>query len=118
MTEPADAARIRQFAADVPGGLPALVEQFIQHSADTVRDLRAAADAGTASPVHLLAHRGAGTAGVVGAAPLMELLRRTEALGKQGDIPAARDAVAEVEAELARVHAFLRTLLQHPSSAA
>jgi hypothetical protein len=55
---------------------------------------------------------------VFGAAPLMELLRRTEALGKQGDIPAARDAVAEVEAELARVHAFLRTLLQHPSSAA
>lgn len=112
MQEPADAARIRQFADDVPGGLAALVEQFIQHSADTVRDLRAAADAGTAPQVRLLAHRGAGTAGVFGAAPLMALLRRAEALSEQGDITAARGAVAEVEAELARVHDFLHHLLQ------
>lgn len=111
MTAPADAARIRQFADDVPGGLRALVEQFIQHSGDTVRDLRAAAEAGTASQVRLLAHRGAGTAGVFGAAPLMELLRRTESLGLDGDIAAARLAVAEVEAELTRLHEYLRTLL-------
>ncbi len=112
MTAPADAARIRQFADDVPGGLQALVEQFIQHSAETIRDLRAAAEAGAAAQVHLLAHRGAGTAGVFGAAPLTELLRRTESLGRDGDVAAARLAVAEVEAELTRVHEYLRTLLE------
>jgi HPt (histidine-containing phosphotransfer) domain-containing protein len=113
MSDPADIERIRHFADDMPGGLQDLVEQFIAHMAETVRELRAAADIEDVARVQLLAHRGAGTAGVFGAARLMELLRRTESQAKEKAMAQAAASVAEVEAELARVHAFLRTLQQH-----
>jgi HPt (histidine-containing phosphotransfer) domain-containing protein len=113
MSDPADIERIRRFADDMPGGLQDLVEQFIAHTAETVRDLRAAADAADVARVQLLAHRGAGTAGVFGAARLMELLRQAESQAKEKAMTQAAGSVAEVEVELARVHAFLRTLQQN-----
>jgi HPt (histidine-containing phosphotransfer) domain-containing protein len=116
MADPADVARIRQFADDIPGGLQELVEQFIAHTAETVRELRAAVDAGDVPRVQMLAHRGAGTAGVCGAARLMELLREVESHAKANNPEPLHAAVAEVDAELAHVHAFLGRLLDEERS--
>jgi HPt (histidine-containing phosphotransfer) domain-containing protein len=110
MKDPADASRINQLADGTPGGLRGLIDLFIAHSSETVRQLRAAAAASRAGEVEMLAHRAAGTAGAFGATQLMGLLRRIEALAKQPH-PEGLDALAvEVEQELARVHAFLTAI--------
>jgi HPt (histidine-containing phosphotransfer) domain-containing protein len=116
MTEPADVARIRSFADGMPGGLKELVEQFIAHTTETIGELRVAANAADVSRVQMLAHRAAGTAGVCGAARLMALLREVENHAKNKAVERFTDGVAAIEAELARVHAFLAQLLDNERS--
>jgi HPt (histidine-containing phosphotransfer) domain-containing protein len=116
MADPADVARIRQFAEDMPGGLQELVEQFIAHTAETLRELRAALDAADVPRVQMLAHRGAGTAGVCGAARLLALLREVESQARGQNVEPLDASIAEAEAELARVHAFLGRLLEDERS--
>jgi HPt (histidine-containing phosphotransfer) domain-containing protein len=116
MTEPADIERIREFADAMPGGLKELVEEFIAHTTETVRELRASANAVDAKQVQMFAHRAAGTAGVCGAYRLLDLLRVVELQAKQKATDRFDEGVAEVEAELVRVHAFLAQLLQDERS--
>jgi HPt (histidine-containing phosphotransfer) domain-containing protein len=111
MSDAADPARISQLAEGVPGGVKGLVELFITHTSESMRQLRAAADESRAPDVHLHAHRGAGTAGALGAAQLADLFRKLEASARQPGMPDVRALVAEVEQELMRVHVFLSTLI-------
>jgi HPt (histidine-containing phosphotransfer) domain-containing protein len=69
--------------------------------------LRTAVTESRPADVEMLAHRAAGTAGAFGASRLMGLLRQVEAVAKQSSAEQLSTLVTEVEAELARVHAFL-----------
>ena len=108
--DPADAARLNELSNGVPGGLRGLVELFVSHTTEAARHLRAAANESRAADVQMLAHRGAGTAGAIGATRLVELFRKLEVLARQPGMPGLDTLVGSVEHELARVHGFLSQL--------
>lgn len=117
MADAADTTRIKQVSNGVPGGLTALVELFISHTTETARQLRVAADESRAAEVHMLAHRGVGTAGAFGAVRLTELFRKLDVLARQPQMEGVGDLLTELEAELARVHAFLSALIVESGTA-
>jgi HPt (histidine-containing phosphotransfer) domain-containing protein len=107
MKDPADASRITQLSDGTPGGLRRLIDLFITHSSDTAAQLRSAVSDSRPADIEMLAHRAAGTAGAFGASRLMGLLRQIESQARQPPPEGLAALVVEVEAELARVHAFL-----------
>lgn len=111
MFDPADGARIRELSNGVPGGLRGLVELFISHTGEAAAQLRRAADEGRVVDVQLLSHRGAGTAGALGAARLMALFRELESAARQSAQERLAPLVTDLEQELARVHAYLASLI-------
>jgi hypothetical protein len=113
MSEPADAVRIRQFARELPGGMAELVQHFVAQMTATLADLDAAARESNAERTRVLSHRGVGTAGVCGADPLVQVLRRIESAAKDGRVDTA--GVAAAGEEFVRLRAFLDGLVGEES---
>jgi HPt (histidine-containing phosphotransfer) domain-containing protein len=110
MTTPADAARIREFADGMPGGVRGFVELFVTHTTAAARELRAAVQQGNAADIQAVAHRSIGSSAACGAVRLTQLLREVETAGRDGRLDGIDARVGELEAELSRVHAFLQAL--------
>jgi HPt (histidine-containing phosphotransfer) domain-containing protein len=108
-SDPADVARIRQFARDLPGGMAELVRHFDAQMSATMSELEQAAGEPDAEKVRVLAHRGVGTAGVCGADRMVAVLRTIESAARGGRVDAA--ALMEAVGEFARLRAFLDRLV-------
>ena len=92
-------------AADGPGGLKPLLEQFVGDAETRLRDARAASARGDAAACGLEAHAVKGAAAALGARGLRELTRRIEEAARARrpeDLPGLLD---QADDELARVRA-------------
>jgi HPt (histidine-containing phosphotransfer) domain-containing protein len=107
MTDPIDAARLREFSDGTSEGLKQLSEMFVAHMVESANALRPAVDRASAEEIRLRAHQAAGTAGACGAQRLAGLLTRLERLGAEGQLEGATQLMMEIDEEVARVRAFL-----------
>lgn len=101
--------QLKELEAGAPGFLKDLIRQFLEQAVQQlalVRDfLRSRDGEGLYRTAHLLK----GSAGSLGALPLMELLRGLEAAGGARAWPDAEGLLPRIDAEFVRVRAALES---------
>jgi HPt (histidine-containing phosphotransfer) domain-containing protein len=106
---PIDVSRLRASLVDL-GNLSVfreLLTVFLQDTPERVATLQRAAAKGDARGMRHVAHTLKGTCGYIGAHRLVRICRELEARTQDGDLTAAQELVAQLEAEYRRVHAAL-----------
>jgi len=99
-------AALAQAAGDA-GLLRELIVLFLRESPGWRKELRVAQAEGKAAAVAQAAHHLKSPLAALGAAAAATAANRVEVLGRQGDLDQAREAVANLEAELDRVETVL-----------
>ena len=85
-----------------------LVTQFVDNLEGEINELRAAVAAKDSPVFTRRAHGMKGIAATFGADPLAEIAKQLEALGFEGNLPAAPPLIDQVEVEGARLREFVR----------
>jgi CheY-like chemotaxis protein len=85
-----------------------MLQVFVDYSAERIVLLRAAVERGNYSEVERLAHALKSGAGTIMAATLADLFRRVESAAQAADAGSVRELGAAIDAEHARVVAFLK----------
>ena len=92
--------------------LTELVEMYVQDAASLVVTMRETMTVGRVHDLERAAHTLMGTSASLGANALSTLCRDLVALARTGALDGANERLAAIEAEVARVQAALRTLVQ------
>jgi CheY-like chemotaxis protein/HPt (histidine-containing phosphotransfer) domain-containing protein len=104
-----DVGVLRELVGDDPAILRGFLQRFRDSAARTVRDVEAAAAAGSAADVVAQAHKLKSAARTVGALALGELCERIEAAGKTGDAAEIARLLPVFGAEMKAVERCLDT---------
>ena len=106
---PIDLPRLRDFSDGTEAGLRELAALLITHMDECLAALRRGAAEQDAETIRIEAHRGAGTFGACGAQSLSALLAGLEHAA--GELAEAVARLPQIEAEAARVRAYLAATL-------
>jgi PAS domain S-box-containing protein len=108
-----DPGTLEQLVASLGGGdegreaVASLIDAFLDDGAAQVATLRAAVERGDADEAHRAAHTLKSNAATFGARSFSELCRELEALGRQGQLEAARPLLSQAEEQWERVRGAL-----------
>jgi len=108
---PVDLSRLEEIAGDDPEFIEELLDTFVTSTAELMEPLRAGVLAGDVDAIRRESHRLKGSSANVGAGGLQARSYALEALGQSGLVDGAAELLAEIEAEFARVRAFLDDVL-------
>lgn len=112
---PVDWDRLTDFAGGDPNALQELASLYLRQTREQLAQMEQALGQGAAEPLARLAHSCLGASATCGMTAIVPALRRLEALSKAGDLVAAREALARVRAEFARIEDAVQTRL-HPAA--
>ncbi len=87
-----------------------LLGMLFEDAAEQIGDMREAIDRGDAKRVERTAHNLKGAAAILEAGPLRDTALWLETLGKEEHLVSAEGALAELEAELERLHRLVEAL--------
>jgi HPt (histidine-containing phosphotransfer) domain-containing protein len=92
---------------DDPDEIRAHLDLFFSHFPALIDRLEVALTAMDRDAVGIAAHTATGAAGMAGATPLQDVLRRIETAARAGDTLDAASAMSQIRSEYARVQAFV-----------
>jgi HPt (histidine-containing phosphotransfer) domain-containing protein len=104
---PVDLSRLEEIAGDDPEFIEDLLETFVSSTVELMEPLRAGVLAGDVDAIRRESHRLKGSSANIGAEGLHARSRALESLGQSGSTEGAVEILADIEAEFARVRAFL-----------
>ena len=90
-----------------------MVDAALEESPRLLATIRDAIDSGKCTALRLAAHTLRGSLQYFGAAPVVERARQLERMGQDGDLSAARDLLAGLEADVTRCSEALASFKQH-----
>ena len=103
---------LRQLNVDgEPDVLAEVLQLFLEDVPRRIAKLRAACEAGDAVEVYKAAHSLKGSAGNIGAKPLLAVCRQLDDRGRAGDLTGSEHLVDALDAEFAKVEVAIRGLL-------
>jgi len=109
--EPVDFPALRKAVGGDDLLLRDVIELFLADVPGRIETLREAVAGGNEQVIKAEAHSLKGASGSVGAGSLQESFARLETMGREGQIDRARSALAEAEAEFARVRRYFEDYL-------
>ncbi|MCL4180509.1 MAG: Hpt domain-containing protein [Verrucomicrobia bacterium] len=90
-----------------PEGIRELIELYRTQTSGQLKELAAAASASAAKDLERIAHKAAGASATCGMSAIVPLLRELEKQGRENHLDQASERVAQAEAALSRINAYL-----------
>jgi CheY-like chemotaxis protein/HPt (histidine-containing phosphotransfer) domain-containing protein len=104
---PVDLERLTEMGGTDPAGIQELVELYITQTTSQLKELAAAAQAAASKDIERVAHKAAGASATCGMTAIVPLLRELEKLGRENQPQQTPQLVAQADAALRQIIAFL-----------
>jgi CheY-like chemotaxis protein/HPt (histidine-containing phosphotransfer) domain-containing protein len=104
---PVDLARLIEFSGGPGDSFTELVDLYLKQTAEQLGQIRLALGQKAASRVASIAHSCAGASATCGMSGMLTLLRQLERLATEGDLVSSGQLLPSIDAEFARIKAFL-----------
>ncbi len=104
---PVDLERLTEMGGTDPEGIRELIELYRTQTSGQLKELATAASAGAAKDLERIAHKAAGASATCGMSAIVPLLRELEKQGRENHLEQASERVAQAEAALSRINAYL-----------